>query len=398
MVIPSGWEVYNFPKTLVKNKVGRNNQINSSEIKLSGEYPVIDQGQDYIAGYSDEKDKVYKPEQPLVVFGDHTRCFKYVDFPFIVGADGTKVIVPNTAIFNPRFFYFQLLNLHIPSRGYNRHFKSLKEQKILHPPISEQDNIAYILSQLQSVIEAQDKIIHTTTELKRALMQKLFTEGFKGEPQKETEIGLVPKSWDIKSIGDVAYVTKLAGFEYTKYVKYVEDGEVIGIRGINLKNGKLDLTNVKRIYRSVSESLQRSKLHIGDVVLSYVGTVGGVAVINEADKYHLAPNVAKLTSKNRNLLNPNFLAFYLLSDVGRTQLFMSVSKTSQPVISMARIRSLKICIPTIDDQQRIVTSIQILDRKYEAAERRRVLLEELFHSMLHHLITGQIRVNDLKLA
>ena len=133
MTVPSGWTIYDFPKTIVKNKVGRDNQINASEIKSSGKYPVIDQGQDYMAGYSDEKDKVFKPEQPLVIFGDHTRCFKYVDFPFIIGADGTKIITLNTTLFNPKFFYFQLLNLNIPSRGYNRHFKLLKEQKMLCP-------------------------------------------------------------------------------------------------------------------------------------------------------------------------------------------------------------------------------------------------------------------------
>src|SRR3990167_460501 len=207
MIIPTDWEVYDFPKTLVKNKVGRDNQINASEIKSCGKYPIIDQGQDYIAGYSDDKDKVYEPEQPLVIFGDHTRCFKYVHFPFIIGADGTKILAPNTTLFNPKFFYFYLLSLHIPSRGYNRHFKLLKEQRILRPPIPEQHNIAHILSKIQSAIEAQEKIIQTTTELKKTLMQKLFTEGLKGEPQKETEIGLVQKSWQVIGLGDVFELT-----------------------------------------------------------------------------------------------------------------------------------------------------------------------------------------------
>ena len=99
--IPNNWGKYNFPKTLIKNKVNRSYQINASEINPKGKYPVIDQGQNYIAGYSDDAKKVYKPNQPLVIFGDHTRCFKYIDFPFIIGADGTKVLTPNTTLFNP---------------------------------------------------------------------------------------------------------------------------------------------------------------------------------------------------------------------------------------------------------------------------------------------------------
>ena len=71
------------------------------------------------------------------------------------------------------------------------------------PPISEQYNIAHILSIIQSAIEAQEKIIQTTTELKKALMQKLFTEGLNGEQQKEAEIGLVPRSWEVKRIEEV---------------------------------------------------------------------------------------------------------------------------------------------------------------------------------------------------
>ena len=273
----------------------------------------------------------------------------------------------------------------------------LSELQIPKPEIAEQRRIAYVLNTVQTAIEQQARLIALTRELKSALMQKLFTEGLRGEKQKMTEIGPVPESWEEKSIGDIVNVTKLAGFEYTKYVKYVEDGEIIAIRGLNLKNGQLDLRNVKRVYRSVSNSLPRSQLHIGDVLLSYVGTVGGVAVINEEERYHLAPNVAKLTPKKKNMLHPNFLAYYLISDVGRKELFMNVSKTSQPVISMAKIRNLKIYIPLFKEQQEIVNLIRAFDRKFEVAGKKQILLEELFRTLLHQLMTGQIRVNDIDL-
>lgn len=172
--VAEGWKIYDFPKTLIKNKANRKYQINSSEIKPKGLYPVIDQGQDYIAGYSDKADKLFKPDSPVIIFGDHTRCFKYVDFPFIIGADGTKVLCPNPELFHPKFFYFYLLSLNIPSRGYNRHYKLLKEQKILCPSMPEQEIIATILSKIESAIMAKKKIIVTMDELSKTLLHQLM--------------------------------------------------------------------------------------------------------------------------------------------------------------------------------------------------------------------------------
>ena len=89
-----------------------------------------------------------------------------------------------------------MLGLELPSRGYNRHFKILSERSLPLPPLPEQKKIAHILSTVQRAIEAQERIIQTTTELKKALMHKLFTEGLRNEPQKQTEIGPVPESWE----------------------------------------------------------------------------------------------------------------------------------------------------------------------------------------------------------
>src|SRR5438132_1279721 len=112
------WPLIEIPAALQKTVVGRENQIPSTEIQPSGCFPVVDQGQKFIAGYADQEARVIREGLPLVIFGDHTRCLKYVDFPFILGADGTKVLKPKAALFDTKFFYFALLNLDIPSRGY----------------------------------------------------------------------------------------------------------------------------------------------------------------------------------------------------------------------------------------------------------------------------------------
>ena len=277
-------------------------------------------------------------------------------------------------------------------KGHTLNKGKIDALEIALPPVAEQQRIAQVLSTVQAAIEQQERLIRTTTELKQALMQKLFTEGLRGEAQKETEIGAVPESWEVSTIGAEANVTKLAGYEYTKHVKYTDEGEIIAIRGVNLKDGKLDLIDVKRIWRSVSEGLPRSQLHPGDVLLSYVGTVGSVALVEEAGKYHLAPNVAKLTPKDRKRLLPEFLLAYLRTDIGRADLFRSVSQTSQPVISMARIRSLNLPLPEVDEQAAIFSTLAAVDQKLDNAGRKHNALQALFRTLLHELMTGKVRI------
>ena len=108
--------------------------------------------------------------------------------------------------------------------------------------------------------------------------------------------------WIEKSLGEIAEVTKLAGFEFTKHIKYNSDGEIIALRALNLRNGELDLTDIKRISREVSERLTRSKIYKDDILLTYTGNgYGDCAIIEDNDKYHLAPNICKIVPNNKEV-------------------------------------------------------------------------------------------------
>src|SRR5207244_706236 len=121
-------------------------------------FPIVDQGQKLIAAYTDDDSAVVGDQLPLVVFGDHTRVFKFVDFPFVVGADGTKLLKPKPDL-DPKFFYFACLCLDLPNRGYNRHFKILREQLIRFPHLAEQEKIAAVLWKIQKAVEIEDAIV-----------------------------------------------------------------------------------------------------------------------------------------------------------------------------------------------------------------------------------------------
>src|SRR5690554_3635132 len=111
------------------DKVTYSTKIKSSDYKEEGTFPVIDQSDNFIAGFWDNPEDVFRITKPVTIFGDHTRCFKYVDFDFVLGADGVKILQP-TDEFNPKFFYYLIKDIAIKNLGYSRHYKELKEKQI----------------------------------------------------------------------------------------------------------------------------------------------------------------------------------------------------------------------------------------------------------------------------
>lgn len=150
--IPVEWTVINAADSFDTISTS-NKKIKSSEYKDTGKYPVIDQGQKYISGYIDDNRNVIMVTNPLVVFGDHTKVMKFIDFNFVPGADGTKVLDPKKFI-DPTFFYYQLRNLNIPDKGYSRHFKFFKELNFVLPSTAEQKKIVDRLDILLAQVEA----------------------------------------------------------------------------------------------------------------------------------------------------------------------------------------------------------------------------------------------------
>lgn len=136
----------------ITNKVGsKSNQIKKSEIKKTGKIPVITQGKTFIEGYSDDETKVIK-EVPVIMFGDHTRNVKYIDFPFIIGADGTQI---HQSLINDKYLYYwmALASEKLKNRGYQRHYTLLKKELIPLPPITEQNRIVTKLEEINSIKE-----------------------------------------------------------------------------------------------------------------------------------------------------------------------------------------------------------------------------------------------------
>jgi len=169
----------------------------------------------------------------------------------------------------------------------------------------------------------------------------------------------VPDNWDFKLLNDLAFVTKLAGFEYSKYINLEDNGEIPVIRAQNVRPFKPDLTNLKYIDEQTSVDLPRSALDRPSLLVTFIGAgIGDVCVFNEKQRWHLAPNVAKLEPFSE--LNLDYLCIYLNSPAGKKELFKSMKSTAQPSISMTTIREIWIPIPPLAEQHRIVSKVNQL--------------------------------------
>lgn len=123
--------------SVIADESGGNLKTPQSEFLPSGRYAIVDQGKALVAGYTGDESRLCRAQLPVIVFGDHTRCFKYVDFPFCMGADGVKVLRPKVDA-DVKYLYHYLRQLRLTEGGYDRHFKYLKRSSIVLPPLAEQ--------------------------------------------------------------------------------------------------------------------------------------------------------------------------------------------------------------------------------------------------------------------
>jgi type I restriction enzyme S subunit len=390
----SEWRTATVEDCLVRLSLPTTRKLQTQDYRASGLHPIVDQGQNLIAGWTDDERGLISMGLPVIVFGDHTRAFKYIDFPFVRGADGTQILKPKAGI-DPVFFYYACRAIDLPSRGYNRHFKILKEREIPLPPVEQQRDIAMALRLVDDARSLQDEELRASATAKGAAMQAVFTRGLRGEEQKQTEIGAVPKSWELRTVLDLCEIW--SGGTPRKSIAEYWNGDVPWVSGKDLKSPMLDDT-IDHISHEAVEA--GSRMAPMGAVLLLVRGMGlakdlPVAVINRPMAFN--QDVKALISRG------DFSGHFLRSAiyVGKERLLgqMVPSAHGTMTLNLNDVETFKVACPTNPSEaDEIVTVLDSIEGKIDLHRRKRVILDKLFNSLLYKLMTGSIRVADLDMS
>ncbi len=232
-------------------------KLQSSSYRMQGKFPIIDQSQELICGWTDDESAVITESLPLIVFGDHTCALKFVDKPFAQGADGIKILKAKSAI-SAEYLFHSLSHRPLAMEDYKRHFSILKEREVVFPNIKsgEQQKIADCLSSLDELITAETRKLDTLKAHKKGLMQQLFPREGETVPRLRFPEFREAGEWENKSLGEVCDVLQGYGFP-----------EALQGR----TKGKYPFCKVSDISRAVAENggiLVEAANYVGDDELS----------------------------------------------------------------------------------------------------------------------------------
>ena len=362
----------------IKGLTAKVKKVPRSEYKDTGLVPVVDQGRDEVAGYWDDESDAYHPETPIIIFGDHTRSLKLIDFPFVLGADGTKPLTPSDESWNPQYLFYALKALEIPSRGYNRHFNALKEQKIVKPPLPDQLRIAAILSLAERAVVRSELVVDALLAAKRSIQHCLFDSG----PPEVDSPDWNPRHWPEKQIDDMCERIKAGGTPSRSNPDFW-NGNVpfVKIEDITRSTGLLEYTE-EYLTQAGLDSCSAWIVEPGNVLVSIYATIGATAV----PTLPVATNQAILGLVPKPDVASNFLRHALEHHAGdMTRLNV---QSTQKNLSKQLVASYAFPLPSTAVQEQIASVLDACDRRLRAERRYLDTLGTVFQSLAHKLMSN----------
>ena len=410
-LIPEDWEVVRLGE-IAKIKLGRTPERKEKRYWQNGIIPWVkiqDLNNGFIYDTSEKISKIAFKEKfrsKFIPKGTLLLSFKLtIGRVGILGIDavhheGIASLFLNENKVNKKFLFFLLQ--HIDYNAYLDNYvkgRTLNKEKlemfpIPLPPLSEQKKIAKVLDKIQQAIEIQDRIIEQARNLKKSLMQKLFTEGLNGEEQKETEIGLIPKSWKVVRLGEVAHDFLGGGTPSTKKMEYW-NGSIPWMTSAHIKEENIFIDIGERYI--TEKGLRNSSTRIVPAHNLLIGTrvgVGKVAInlIDIAINQDLTGVLVR-----KDLINLEYLAYVLLSEILQNQFKKKTRGTTIKGIPRDDLKNLLIPLPPLEEQKQIAHILSVVDKKIEVEKRRKEVLKELFKAMLHKLMSGEIRLKEVEI-
>ncbi len=309
----------------------------------------------------------------------------------------TTYYVVNKNDHNWRFLYHLLSSIGLDELNSHSAIPGLNREIAYSTPISlpekpEQAEIARVLDTVEQAIHLERSVIGQSQELKRAAMRTLFTRGLRGEPQKETEIGPMPESWELTAIDDVAVST-----QYGLSMRGRTSGTYPILRMNCQEDGKVHYRNLQFVDLD-AESYDRFRVKLGDLLFNRTNSidlVGRMAIIEDDRPAVFASYLVRLVV-NADRCLPEYLNYFMNWPRTQEEIKKLASRAvGQANINATKLRTVLFPLPAIDEQQNIVAVLDSTDCKIDLHRRKLAVLEELFKVLLHKMMTGEVRAGEL---
>lgn len=357
------WEIEEFEDCL--DKVTYTNKIQRKDFKEDGIFPIVSQEKDLINGYWDNEEDLFKVEKPVVIFGDHTQVIKFVDFDFVLGADGVKILKPKEKI-DPKYFYYFLQNIELDALGYARHYRLLKEINIAYPKsLPEQQRIVAILDEAFAAIAKAKANAEQNLKNAKALFESYLQEMFENG------------DWETKTIEMVCDEIFAGGdAPKNKYSMVPNEKHNVPIYANAVKDrGLYGYSDFARVTRPCVTIAARGS-----------GT-GHTELRNE----NFLPIVRLIVCiPDTKQISTQFLKYTI------DNLVIQRSGSAIPQLTVPMIKDYRIPVPSTEEQSLIVEKAETLKRQNENLEKvyfKKIEgLEELKKSILQKAFAGELKL------
>lgn len=374
--LPTGWSVVSFSEAFT-DVTARSPRVQQRDFLTSGAFPVLDQGESEVAGYWDGAADATRIERPLVLFGDHTRRVKYVDRDFVVGADGVKLLRPGPEV-EPRFGYHWMRSIDIPSAGYSRHFKFLRERAVPLPPLPEQRRIAAILDEADSLTKTALHQLRGLEDIEESIFEAVLGSTIQAS-------GL--------TLGQVA-----TDFRYGTSVKSGPRGFPV-LRIPNVTGRTIDTRDLKTV--DVPDA-DRDRLTLGDQDVLFVRSNGNRDLIGRAAAFCSVGHDARgdtpwvfasylIRARLSPEISPRAVVALTRNRIGRQHLVgAAATSAGQYNISIPTLKALPMFEPSRARQEEFDRATRELDAQRATQARRATDLHSLFASLQHRAFRGEL--------
>jgi type I restriction enzyme S subunit len=367
----AGWQTKPFEECI--EKVTYTQKIQRKDFLDDGTYPIVSQEEDFINGYWDNETDLFRVVKPVVVFGDHTKVLKFVDFDFVLGADGVKILQPREFL-EPRFFFYQLQAANLDSLGYARHYKLLKELEIGYPARSEQQRIVGILDAAFDGIATAKANAEQNLQNARALfenhLQSVFTQRGEGFTEKK--------------LSDVCAITStLVDPRKDEFLDltHVGAGNIVSQTGVFV-----ELKTAREEKLISGKFLFDESMVLYSKIRPYLMKVArpNFSGLCSADMYPLAPLPNEITR--------DYLFHLLLSKPFTDYAIQGSARAGMPKVNREHLFEFRVWLPEVKKQAELAVQIDALHEETQRLaslyQRKLAALDELKKSLLHQAFSG----------